>query len=94
MLMYLFGAPLIARAFSITQEPMLGSMLYAIRVYSLAIPVTGINVLILYYFQARENFVFSTTISLLHSTVFMILGLLVSVILFGRIGIWWAWLAA
>lgn len=94
MLMYLFGAPLIARAFSITQEPMLGSMLYAIRVYSLAIPVTGINVLILYYFQARENFVFSTTISLLHSTVFMILGLLVSVSLFGRIGIWWAWLAA
>ncbi len=94
MLMYLFGAPLIARAFSITQEPMLGSMLYAIRVYSLAIPVTGINVLILYYFQARENFVFSTAISLLHSTVFMILGLLVSVSLFGRIGIWWAWLAA
>ena len=94
MLMYLFGAPLIARAFSITQEPMLGSMLYAIRVYSLAIPVTGINVLILYYFQARENFVFSTTISLLHSTVFMILGLLVSVSLLGRIGIWWAWLAA
>lgn len=94
MLLYLFGAPLIARAFSITQEPMLSAILYAIRVFSLAIPVTGINVLILYYFQARENLVFSTTISLLHSTVFMILGLLACVSLFGQKGIWWAWLAA
>jgi putative MATE family efflux protein len=94
MLIYLVGAPLIARAFSITEEPMLGSMLYAIRIYSLAIPVTGVNVLILYYFQAREKFLFSTTISLLHSTVFMILGLLLNVSLFGRAGIWWTWLLA
>lgn len=94
MLIYLFGAPLIARAFSITQEPMLGSMLYAVRVYALAIPVTGINVLILYYFQAREKLLFSTAISLLHSSAFMILGLLACVSLFGRGGIWWAWLVA
>ncbi|MDI9395139.1 MAG: MATE family efflux transporter [Euryarchaeota archaeon] len=94
MLICLIGAPLIARAFSISEEPMLGYMLYAIRVFALAIPFTGINVLILYFFQAREELLCSTLISLLHSSVFMILGLFITVNVLGKKGIWWTWLLA
>lgn len=90
----MFGAPLIAGAFSITEEPLLSTTLYAIRAYSLAVPMTGINVLILYYFQSQERTIYSTAIAMLHSTVFMILGLLLLVSLFGKAGIWWAWLLA
>ena len=90
----MFGAPLIAVAFSITEEPLLSTTLYAIRAYSLAVPMTGINVLILYYFQSQERTIYSTAIAMLHSTVFMILGLLLLVSLFGKAGIWWAWLLA
>jgi Na+-driven multidrug efflux pump len=91
---YCISAPLLAKLFSITGSGMIAETAAGIRTYALAVPFTGINVLILYYFQAKEKAVPASSISLLHNSVFMIISLYVLTTLFGKNGVWWCYLMA
>jgi Na+-driven multidrug efflux pump len=94
VLVYCVSAPLLAKFFSMTGDAMISEAAAGIRTYALAVPFTGINVFIMYYFQAEENSVPALIISLLHNSVFMIISLYFIITVFGKNGVWWCYLAA
>ena len=93
-LVYMVLARPIAALFSIREGELLTLALTGIRIYALSIPLTGINTIIMYYFQAQEKAGRSLLISLLSGSVLLIAALLALTALFGVRGIWFSWLAA
>jgi len=84
----------IAGFFSIFEGELLRISVSAIRAFALSVPFTGLNMLGIYFFQARERAVPATVISLLSGTALMIAALLGLTACFGTGGIWWSWLLA
>ena len=80
--------------FSITEGELLKISMHAIRVFALSIPLTGLNMLGMYYLQSRECVIPSTAISLMNGTILMIVSLLGLTACFGADGIWWSWFCA
>lgn len=93
-LVYIIGARPIAALFSIREGELLSLVLTGIHVYALSIPLTGLNSIIMYYFQAQEKTGKSMVISLLSGSVLLIAALLALIALFGVRGIWFSWVTA
>ncbi len=93
-LAYIVLAGPIAALFSIREGELLSLALTGIRIYALSIPLTGLNSIIMYYFQAQEKAGRGLAISLLSSSVLLIAALLTLTALFGVQGVWFSWLAA
>lgn len=93
-LAYIALAGPIAALFSIREGELLSLALTGIRIYALSIPLTGLNIIIMYYFQAQEKTGRGLAISLLSGSVLPIAALLTLTALFGVQGIWFSWLAA
>ena len=93
-LIYIACASPIAAMFSIKEGELLSLALTGVRVYALSIPLTGLNSIIMYYFQAQEKTGMSLVISLLSGSVLLIAALLALTALFGEGGIWFSWVTA
>ena len=93
-LLYIVCAGPIASLFSIRDGELLSLALTGIRIYALSIPLTGLNSIIMYYFQAQEKTGRGLAISLLSGSVLLIAALLVLTALFGVQGVWFSWVAA
>ena len=93
-LAYIVLAGPIAALFSIREGELLSLALTGIRIYALSIPLTGLNSIIMYYFQAQEKAGRGLAISLLSGSVLLIAALLTLTALFGVQGVWFSWLAA
>ena len=93
-LVYIVFAGPIAAMFSIREGELLSLALTGIRIYALSIPLTGLNSIIMYYFQAQEKAGRGLAISLLSGSVLLIAALLTLTALFGVQGVWFSWLAA
>ena len=87
-----FAGP-IAGVFSIREGSLLSLALSAFWIYALSIPFTGLNSIIMYYFQAQEKTVRALVISLLSGSLTLIAALLVLTALFREKGIWYSWVA-
>ena len=94
LVLFCLGAKIIAGFFSITEGELLKISMRGIRVFALSIPLTGLNMLGMYYLQSRECVIPSTAISLMNGTILMIVSLLGLTACFGAEGIWWSWLCA
>lgn len=94
MLIFIVGARIIAGFFSIREGELVDIALYGIRIYACSIPLTGLNMFGMYYFQSREKILPSTVISMLNGTILMIAGLFIMPAVIGINGIWWSWMFA
>ncbi|MBR3552288.1 MAG: hypothetical protein IKN72_02760, partial [Clostridia bacterium] len=66
----------------------------AIRIYALSLLFTGINTIIVYYYQVQEKELRATGITLLSGTVLPVLSLYILTAIFRVSGIWWCYLIA
>ena len=94
LILYCMGAKMISSFFSITEGELLDICMEGIRIFALSLPLTGLNMLGMYYLQSRECVLPSAVISLLNGTVLMIACLLILSACFGKDGIWWTWFSA
>lgn len=94
LVVYMLFAKTICGFFSITEGELLNIGVNGIRIYSLSIPLIGINSFGIYFLQSRERVFPATSVSVLNGTLLMIAGLLVLTEIFGVKGIWWSWLCA
>ena len=87
-LFYFLAANPVAGLFSIKEGALMDLALTAIRIYALSLPMTGVNSIIMYYFQAQEKTGRALLISLLYSSVLLIAALMILVALFREKAIW------
>ena len=92
--MYLFGAGLVADLFSMQEETLRGVAVNAIRIYALSLLFTGLNTMIIYYFQAQEKEIRATGITLLSGTILPAVFLYILTALFDVSAVWWCYLIA
>ena len=93
-LFYFLAANPVAGLFSIKEGTLMDLALTAIRIYALSLPMTGVNSIIMYYFQAQEKTGRALLISLLYSSVLLIAALMILVALFREKAIWGSYPAA
>ena len=93
-LFYFLAANPVAGLFSIKEGALMDLALTAIRIYALSLPMTGVNSIIMYYFQAQEKTGRALLISLLYSSVLLIAALMILVALFREKAIWGSYPAA
>ena len=93
-LFYFLAANPVAGLFSIKEGALMDLALTAIRIYALSLPLTGVNSIIMYYFQAQEKTGRALLISLLYSSVLLIAALMILVALFREKAIWGSYPAA
>ena len=92
--MYLFGADLVADMFSMQEAELRSVAINAIRIYALSLLFTGLNTMIVYYFQVQEKEIRATGISLLSGTILPAVFLYLLTALFDASAIWWCYLIA
>lgn len=93
-LLFVAGTDLITALFSVTEGELLDVCEMAIRLFALAIPFAGMNMLGTYFFQAKEKVLHATVISVCGGMVLLIISLITLTSIFGPDGIWWSWLAS
>lgn len=94
VLLYVFGAGLIADMFSMKEEVLRAVAIRAVRIFALSLHFTGFNTIIIYYFQVQEREINATGISLLSGTILPVVFLYLLTKLFNVSGIWWCFLIA
>ena len=92
--LYLFGADLVADMFSMKEAVLRGVAVNAIRIYALSLLFTGLNTMIIYYFQVQEKEVRATGISLLSGTILPVGFLFILTAISDASAIWWCYLIA
>jgi Na+-driven multidrug efflux pump len=92
--MYLFGAELVADLFSMEEAALRSVAVNAIRIYALSLLFTGLNTMIIYYFQAQEKEIRATGITLLSGTILPAVFLYILTALFDVSAVWWCYLIA
>ena len=92
--LYLFGAGFVADLFSMEEATLRGVAVSAIRIYALSLLFTGLNTLIIYYFQVQEKVFRATMISLLSGTILPAVFLYILTALYDASVIWWCYLIA
>lgn len=80
--------------FSLHEEAQRAAAIYAIRVYAFSLLFTGLNTMIVYYFQVQERQFSATGITLLSGTILPVVFLFVLTSIFDAGGIWWCYMAA
>lgn len=93
-LFYIFGAGFLASLFSMEEEGLRTAAVSAIRIFAMSLLFTGLNTMIIYYFQVQEREVHATGITLLSGTVLPVAFLYLLTALHGVDGIWWCYLIA
>ena len=83
-----------AGLFSMSAEPARSLAAGAVRIYASSLLFTGINTMIVYYFQVQERELSATGISLLAGTVLPVAFLYLLTAVSGVSGIWWCYPAA
>lgn len=91
---YMIGAGIVADMFSMKEPVIRGEAISAVRVFALSLLFTGINTIIIYYFQSQEREIHATCITLLAGTVFPVAFLYLLTAVFDVDGIWWCYLIA
>ncbi|MBQ5970399.1 MAG: hypothetical protein IJL52_09885 [Clostridia bacterium] len=91
---YIFGAGFVADLFSMQEAALRAEAIGAIRIYALSLLFTGINTIIVYYYQVQEKELRATGITLLSGTVLPVLSLYILTAIFRVSGIWWCYLIA
>ena len=94
MMLYLFEAGGIAGMFSMEETALRAVAIRAVRIYALSLLFTGLNTMIIYYFQVQESELNATLISMLGGTVLPVVFLYLLTALQGVSGIWWCYLIA
>ena len=94
ILLYVFGAGFVASLFSMEEESLRAVAIDAIRIYALSLLFTGLNTMIVYYFQVQEREANATGITLLSGTVLPVVFLYLLTAMHGVSGIWWCYLIA
>ncbi len=92
--LYVFGANLVADLFSMKEETLRSVAVGAIRIYALSLLFTGLNTMIIYYFQVQEKEIRATCISLLSGTILPAVFLYLLTALFDASAIWWCYVIA
>lgn len=67
---------------------LLGMGVTASKIYFISFVFTGINTVLMYYFQSVESMKVSTMIALMRGVIFIVVGLLIFPFLFQEIGVW------
>lgn len=93
-LLYVFGAGTVASLFSMEEESLRAVAISAVRIYAISLLFTGLNTMIIYYFQVQEREINATGITLLSGTVLPVVFLYLMTALQGVSGIWWCFLMA
>ena len=93
-LLFVFGAGLVAGLFSMQEEGLRNVAVGAIRIYAASLLFTGLNTMVIYYFQVQEREINATGITLLSGTVLPVVFLYLMTALQGVSGIWWCFLMA
>ena len=91
---YLLLAGTVANLFSMKEEAIHGTAVYAVRAYACSLLFTGFNTMIIYYFQVQERSAAATAITLLSGTVLPVLALYALSPLQEGLGVWWCYLPA
>ena len=92
--LYVFGADFVAGLFSMKEAALRGAAVNAIRIYALSLLFTGLNTMIIYYFQVQEKEIPATGISLLSGTILPAIFLYILTALYDASAIWWCYLIA
>ena len=93
-LLYVFGAGFVASLFSMEEESLRTVAVSAVRIYAMSLLFTGLNTMIIYYFQVQEREMHATVITLLSGTVLPVVFLYLLTALRGVAGIWWCFVLA
>ena len=91
---YIFCAGFAADLFSMKEAAIRSEAIGAVRIFALSLLFTGINTIIVYYFQAQEREIYATGVTLLSGTVLPVAFLYLLTAVFGVDGIWWCYLIA
>lgn len=82
----IFPAPIVR--FFLDGDHLLSVGVFASRVYFISFVFTGINTLLMYFFQSVESIKVTVLIAMLRGVIFILVGLLILPRFFGELGVW------
>lgn len=86
LMILIFPEPIVR--FFLDGDELLSMGVFASRVYFISFVFTGINTLLMYFFQSVESIKVTALIAILRGVIFIMIGLLILPYIWGELGVW------